>query len=51
LSRTAVELSGDGIQRGLVELAEVGALGEVLAEEAVGVFVVPRCQGLRGSQK
>ena len=52
MSRAAVEFGGDGVQVGLVELAEVATLGEVLAEQAIGVFsLVPRCQGLRGSQK
>jgi hypothetical protein len=51
LSRTAVELGGDGVQRGLVELAQVAALGEVLAEQAVGVLVGATLPGLRGSQK
>ncbi len=30
---------------------EVGALGEVLSQQAVGVLVRARCQGLLGSQK
>jgi hypothetical protein len=50
LSRATIELGRDGIQGGLVELAQVGALGQILAGQAVGVLV-PRCQGLRGSQK
>src|SRR4051812_39030223 len=39
LSRSAVELSGDGVEvlRGVG--GEVGAFGEVLAEQAVGVLV------------
>jgi hypothetical protein len=51
LSRATVELGGDRIQGGLVELAQVGASEEVLAEQTVGVLVLPRCQGLRGSKK
>jgi hypothetical protein len=51
LSRAAIELGGDRIQGCLVELAQVGALGQVLAEQPVGVLVLARCQGLRGSQK
>jgi hypothetical protein len=51
LSRPAVELGGDRVQRGLIELAQVGAFGEVLAEEAVGVLVAATLPGLRGSQK
>jgi hypothetical protein len=39
LSRATVELGGDRIQRSLVDLAEVGAPGQVLAEQAVGVLV------------
>jgi len=39
LSRPAIEFGRDGIQRCLVELAQVAALGEVLAEQAVGVLV------------
>ena len=34
-----------------VVLAEVGLLREVLAKQAVGVLVEPRCQGFAGSQK
>jgi hypothetical protein len=31
---------------------EIGALGEVLTQQALTVFsLLPRCQGLRGSQK
>jgi hypothetical protein len=39
LSRATVELGGDGVQRGLVEVAQVAAAGEVLAKQAVGVLV------------
>jgi hypothetical protein len=46
LSRAAVELGRDSIQRRLVELAEVGALGQLLAEQAVVFSLVPCCQGL-----
>ena len=45
MSRTAIELGRDGIQRRLVELAEVAALGEVLAQQAVGVLVGPALPG------
>ena len=31
--------------------AQVGALGEVVTEEAIGVSFEPRCQGERESQK
>jgi hypothetical protein len=50
LSRAAVEFGGDRIQRGLVELTEVAALGEVVAEQAVGVLVGSALPGLRRSQ-
>jgi hypothetical protein len=40
-----VELGGDGVQRGLVELAQVATLGEVLAEQAVGVLVAAALPG------
>jgi hypothetical protein len=39
LSRAAIELGGDRVQGGLVELAQVGGLGEVLAEQPIGVLV------------
>lgn len=39
LSRAFVELGGDGVECCLVEGCEVAALGEVLAQEPVGVFV------------
>ena len=40
LAGSAVELSGDGVELVLGPVAEVGAgLGEVLAEQAVGVLV------------
>jgi hypothetical protein len=39
LSRAAVKLGGDRIQGDLVELAQVGTLGQVLAEQAAGVLV------------
>jgi hypothetical protein len=39
LSRATIQLGGDRVQGGLVELAQVAALGEVLAEQAVGVLV------------
>ena len=51
LSRAAIQLGRDGIQVGLVELAQVAVLGQVLAEQAIGFSLRPRCQGLRGSQK
>jgi hypothetical protein len=35
----AIELGRDRIQGGLVELPQVGTLGQVLAEQAVGVLV------------
>jgi hypothetical protein len=39
LSRAAIQLGRDGIQRRLVELAQVAALGQVLAEQSIGVLV------------
>jgi hypothetical protein len=51
LSRTAVELGGDRVKGDLIELAQVGAPGQVLAEQAVGVLVAATLPGLRGSQK
>ena len=39
LSWPSVELPGNGIEFGLRESGKVGALGEMLAEKAVGVFV------------
>src|SRR5450756_2168822 len=51
LSGSAVELQGDGVEVVLGVLGQVGALGEVLAQEPVGVLVVPRCHGECGSQK
>jgi hypothetical protein len=41
LSRATVELGGDRVQCDLVELAQVGASGEVLAEQTVDVLVLP----------
>jgi hypothetical protein len=51
LSRSAVELGRDGVQCGLIKLAQVGGPGQVLAEQAVGVLVGATLPGLRGSQK
>jgi hypothetical protein len=39
LSRATVELGRDGVQRSLVELAQVGTLGQVLAQQPIGVLV------------
>jgi hypothetical protein len=39
VSRSAVELGGDRIERCLIEPAQVGASQEVLAEQAIGVLV------------
>jgi hypothetical protein len=39
LSRPAVELSGDRVEGDLVKATQVGTLGHVLAEQAVGVLV------------
>ena len=42
---TVVELGGDGGALALSERGEVGAFGEVLPNESIGVFMVPRSQG------
>jgi len=39
VSRLAVELGGDRVEGGLSKLAEIGALGQLLAQPAVGVLV------------
>ena len=39
LARSGVELPSDGIEFGLGESRQVGALGEILPEQAVGVLV------------
>src|SRR5450759_4404579 len=39
LSRASVELGGDGVEVRLGQAREVGTLGQVLAEQAVGVLV------------
>ncbi len=51
LSRTMVELMGEGVQVGLAERAEGRALGEVLPQQPVVFSSVPRCHGLRGLQR
>ena len=48
LSRAAIELGRDRIQPSLVELAQVGAPGQVLAEQAVGVLVGATLPGAAG---
>ena len=57
LARTVVEFVGDGVQVGLAERAEVGALGQVLPKQPVGVLVgaaLPRaraaCRGRSASR-
>jgi hypothetical protein len=48
----SVELGSDGVEVGLGERAQAGALREVLAHNSPFVFSLePRCQGLCGSQK
>jgi hypothetical protein len=39
LAGAGVEGGGDGVEFGAAVSAEVGALGDVLAQQAVGVFV------------
>jgi len=46
-----VEFIGDAVRVGLAGFAEVGALGQVPPQEAVGVLVGPSLSGLRGLQK
>lgn len=49
LARPSVELSGDGIEFGLCEDGQVGALWEALTKQAVGIFVdevLPRAMGV-----
>jgi hypothetical protein len=46
----ASELGGDVVEVTLRERPEVGAAGEVLAQQTV-FSLLPRCQGLWGSQK
>ena len=50
-ARSAVEAVLDGLDLGVGDIGEAGALGEVLADQAVGVLVGGRCQGLWGSAK
>lgn len=48
-SWSLVELSGDGAELGLAEGREIDAVGQVLAQQAVGVFVgtaLPRTLGI-----
>jgi hypothetical protein len=42
--------SGASCELFVGEVGETRAVGVVLADEPVGVFVVPRCHGLLGSQ-
>ena len=51
IHRAAVERGGDGGQVVWAVPAEVGALGEVLAQEPVGVLVRAALPGRVGSQK
>ena len=39
LARAAVEASFDGLELGVCDGTEIGTFGQVLADEAVGVFV------------
>lgn len=45
------KLQGDGIQFFLAVFRQVGAFGLVLANQAIDVSFLARCQGLCGSQK
>jgi hypothetical protein len=44
-------LQCDGIQFLLAMHRQVRAFGQVLADQAIDVSLLPRCQGLCGSQK
>ncbi len=49
--RAGVEAVGDGIEFLLGVDGQVGAFGQVLAQQAVGVLAGPALPGLWGSQK
>ena len=51
LAGSAVERGGDGLDVLGGPAGQVGALGEVLAQQALVFSFVPRCQGLCGSAK
>ncbi len=44
-------IRGDGVEFVLSEARQIGALREILAEQAIGFSLIPRCQKLRGSAK
>lgn len=46
LARPVVELIGHRVQEGLVVDGDVGALGEVLAQKAIGILIRPTLPGL-----
>ncbi len=50
-ARAVVELGGESGALALGECGEVGALGQVLAEEPIGVFIGPAFPGVVGSGK
>ena len=47
-SPSSVELPGNGITLFLGECTQVRTLGQILPQQAIGIFVAPppRCQGL-----
>jgi len=51
LAGSAVEFGGDGDQLVGAVHGQVAALGEVLRSSPLVLSLVPRCQGLAGSQK
>src|SRR3981189_3017804 len=51
LSRPFIELPCDSTELGLAVQGQLGHTRKILAQQSVGVFVDPRCQGDRGSQK
>ena len=51
LTGAHVQLQCDGIQFLLAMHRQVRAFGQVLADQAIEFSLLPRCQGLCGSQK
>ena len=51
LTRSVVELPGDGVEVILGEPGQVHAFGQVLPQESIGVLVVAALPGASGSAK
>ena len=51
LARSHVQLQRNGVQLLLAVYRQVCAFGQVLADQAIEFSLLPRCQGLCGSQK